>query len=260
MSNFEFRPETTWKISYPEHCVKYIEAFRRHYWDHQGVCSLIHDFFSSKCNVRTICELGSGTGVNLMYLSDFGYECFGYDSNQESISISRKRSEAIGKNINFELLDFTKSLPERQFDVVISLFVPVSLVDMTRLLERSSQIVAPGGYFVCMLLSVLPEFEEINHHQETNTEFLRIENTPVIRFNFYNKEGHQIEYNGVYFAGEAQGTQMFCDWDRYDLLTKAQVLDLSNSCFRQVYRTPIQGKPYQCPPMTYEILDIFQKI
>ena len=149
------KTERTWKITYPDDCVKYIEAFRRDCWDHQGVCQLLHEFFSQQGNVDTVCELGSGAGTNLMHLCDYGYECFGYDSNQESIAISKSRAESNRKNIHFELLDFSKGLPNRQFDAVVSLFVPISLEDMEELTKRSLQIVKPGGYFASMLLAVL---------------------------------------------------------------------------------------------------------
>lgn len=253
------RIEKSWRVTYPDDCIRYIEAFRRDCWDHQGVCRLLHEFFAQQGNVRTICELGSGAGTNLMHLCDYGYECFGYDSNQESVAISRNRAKSDGKDIQFELLDFAQRLASRQFDAVVSLFVPISLEDMEELIQRSWQIVKPGGYFACMLLAVLPEFENIPEHNVTNTEFLEVDGIPVTRFNYYKKHGHQIQYDGVYLAGEPQGTRMFQDRDRYDLLTKEQMLNIPETEYQHIYRTKIKGKPDQCPPMTYEVIDIFQK-
>lgn len=253
------RAENTWKVTYPEDCIKYIEAFRRHYWDHQGTCKLLDEFFSQQGNVQSVCELGSGAGTNLMYLDDYGYQCFGYDSNQESILLSQKRAESNEKNIEFNLLDFSKNLPNCQFDAVVSLFVPISLEDMEKLAQSCSQILKPGGYFACMLLAVLPEFEAIPEHNVTNTEFLEVDGTSVIRFNYYKKYGHQIQYDGVYFAGEPTGPRMFQDRDRYDLLTQEQMLKIADRGYRHIKRTKVQGKPDQCPPMTYEVIDFFQK-
>jgi SAM-dependent methyltransferase len=206
-----------------------------------------------------VCELGSGAGTNLIHLHDYGYECFGYDSNQESIVISKRRAESNGKNIEFDLLDFSKNLPNYQFDAVVSLFVPISLEDMEKLAQSCLQILKPGGYFACMLLAVLPQFEDIPEHNVTSTEFLEVDGISVIRFNYYKKHGHQIQYDGVYFAGEPQGPRMFGDRDRYDLLTKDQMLKIEETGYRHICRTQVQGKPDQCPPMTYEVLDFFQK-
>lgn len=260
MNAISARIEKNWKITYPQDCIKYIEAFRRHCWDHQGACQILDEFFSQSGRVRTVCELGSGAGTNLMHLADYGYQCFGCDSNQESISISKTRAESNGKNIQFQLLDFANHLPNHQFDAVVSLFVPISLEDMEGLAQRVLQILKPGGYFACMLLAVLPEFEQVWEHKVTSTEFLQVDGIPTIRFNHYKKQGYQIEYDCVYFANELTGPRMFCDRDRYDLLLNNQMLNLPKTSYRHVYRTPVEGKPEQCPPMTYEVIDIFQKI
>lgn len=255
------REEHSWRVSYPQDCVRYIEAFRRHYWDHQGVCRLLEEFFSTRSDVQSICELGSGAGTNLMYLSRSGYSCFGYDANKESISISQERANQAGQDIEFTLLDFTSELPKRTFDAVLSLFVPISLADMESLALRAREIIRPDGYFACMLLAVLPEFADQTDNDVNTNEFLEVDGVDVLRMNFFHKRGHQISFDGVYLANEEGGIRMFRDRDRYDLLTSfEQKLNLPSNLYRHVDRYRIYGKKDQCPPMTYEVLDILQRV
>src|SRR5215813_14506109 len=71
------RPKQSWIVSYPDNCVRYIEAFRRHFWDHAGVCRLLDEFFRADGNVHQVCELGSGAGTNMLNLAAYGYQCSG---------------------------------------------------------------------------------------------------------------------------------------------------------------------------------------
>lgn len=254
------RPKQSWEVTYPDKCVRYVEAFRRHFWDHAGVCGLLHDFFQQGGGVRTVCELGSGAGTNMLNLAAFGYDCRGYDANSESVEISTARSHAQAGEVDFTLLDFTRSLPDRQFDAVLSLFVPISLQDMETLAHKASAIVRPGGYFACMLLAQQPEFRDHARERKQSTEFLTIEDKHVLRFNFYQKNGHQIDYEGVYVIGDANGSTMAVDRDTYDLIEPNQFLRISRDLYRFVKRERIYGKPDQCPPMTFELLDIYQRI
>ena len=45
LSNSALRDESSWRVVYPENCIRYIEAFRRHYWDHEGVIRRPARFF-----------------------------------------------------------------------------------------------------------------------------------------------------------------------------------------------------------------------
>jgi SAM-dependent methyltransferase len=260
LSNSALRDESSWRVVYPENCIRYIEAFRRHYWDHAGVTRNLHDFFGARGGVKSICELGSGAGTNLTHLSDFGYECTGYDANEESISLSQSRAVNSGRNIGFSLLDFAQELPGRQFDAVVSLFVPISLEDMRSLAERAHSIIRPGGFFACMLLAVEPEFEKVPAKTVSTTEHLEVDDATVLRFNFFDKQNDQIAFRGIYLVNEAGHLRMFKDTDRYDLLTSSRDFALNPSRYQHELRQRVFGKPDQAPPMTYEVIDIYRKL
>lgn len=250
----------SWKISYQSDCVKFIEAFRRDCWDHQQVCSVLHDFFHNQLYpIQTICELGSGAGTNLQHLHQFGYSCTGYELNSESIAISRNRANLNNQNIDFNQVDFFHDLPSNKtFDAVISLFVPISISDMEKLADRAFDIINPGGYFIAMLLMVSPEFQNVSSKKVEYTESLEVDGIPVVRFNRYEKSLNQIDYLCTYLAGIGSDLQIFKDTDSYDLLVPQQRLRPKKE-YSFITRKEISGKPNQAPPMTMEVIDLFQK-
>lgn len=255
------RKESSWRVLYPRDCVKYIEAFRRYYWDHRGVCRMLHEFFQGQVGVRAVCELGSGAGTNLIHLAEHGYVCSGYDMNPESLEIAKSRAVSAGHEVEFSHLDFASALPGQCFDAVVSLFVPISLGDMEALAWRARDIVRPGGFFACMLLALQPDYAEEKDNDISTSEFLEIDGVDVVRLNYFRKRGYQVEFDGVYLANEPAGLRMFRDRDRYDLLSSGeQLLAVPEAAYRHVYRRRVEGKKDQCPPMTYEVLDIFQRL
>ena len=259
-STFAGTTETSWRVTYPKDCVKYIEPFRRHFWDHDGVCALLDGFFREIGDVRTVCELGSGGGTNLAHLARRGYRCFGYDSNEESVRMSRARASASGEASQFEVLDFADRLPTRQFDAVVSLFVPISLSDMRALALRSYEIIRPNGYFACMLLAAEDAFEHVAQRSVNTTEHLEIDGIDVVRMNFFEKSGDRIHFEGIYLANEPSGVRMFKDRDTYDLVVSSNQLVLPEDRFELTSNQRIFGKPDQAPPMTYEVVQIYRKL
>jgi len=251
--------EPAWRITYPNDCIRYVEAFRRHFWDHNGVCKLLDEFFRDEGSVQTVCELGSGAGTNLGHLSDLGYRCYGYDCSIESVEMSISRAKAAAAPTEFRLMDFFNDLPEREFDAVLSLFVPISLADMRDLAMRAHRIVRPGGYFACMLLAVQEEFETVAENTVTTTEHLEIGGEDVLRFNFFAKDGNRVAFEGVYLANSPGGLRMFKDRDTYDLMSAANPFTLPESHFERISRQRVYGKPNQAPPMSFEVLDIYRK-
>lgn len=249
----------SWRVTYPSDCVKYIEPFRREYWDHGGVCRLLDDFFKTQGDVRTVCELGSGGGTNLAHLAEHGYRCFGYDANEESVRMSRARAADRQESTEFELLDFASAVPDRSFDAVVSLFVPISLRDMRDLALKTHQIIRPGGYFACMLLAVEEPYHDVAERRTSTQEHLVIDGVDVVRMNFFEKSGDRIRFEGVYLANEPAGVRMFKDVDTYDLVSARQTLELPDDKFELLARERIYGKADQAPPMTYEIVEIYRR-
>lgn len=222
---------------------------------------MLHEFFQGQVGVRAVCELGSGAGTNLIHLAEHGYVCSGYDMNPESLEIAKSRAVSAGHEVEFSHLDFASALPGQCFDAVVSLFVPISLGDMEALAWRARDIVRPGGFFACMLLALQPDYAEEKDNDISTSEFLEIDGVDVVRLNYFRKRGYQVEFDGVYLANEPAGLRMFRDRDRYDLLSSGeQLLAVPEAAYRHVYRRRVEGKKDQCPPMTYEVLDIFQRL
>ena len=132
-------------------------------------------------------------------------------------------------------------------DAIISLFVPISLSDMEKLAINVSDKVNQGGYFICMLLGMLPEYKSQNNVIKRNTEHCIVDGNPVIRFNSYTKEESIINYEGIYFASGENGVKMFMDLDKYHLIQSDEKLELPAHLYRHITRIPIFGKPTQAP-------------
>ena len=251
----------SWQITYPEQTIKYIEAFRRKYWDHAGVCDMVAQAAQTHFGTTqvSLAELGCGAGTNLEHLHDHGFACFGYDRSEESIAICKRNAVESQRDIRYEQMNFDERLPARQFDVVVSLFVPISLSNMAELMDKASEVVKDGGLFICMLLACEEDYLGIPEKSVSNAEFMNIDGVDVLRNNIFTKKENLIEFQGAYFANEASGLRMFTDFDKYDLVTPSNDLP-SNTKFIKLARATVHGKPDQCPPMTIEVLDTYKKL
>ena len=252
--------DNSWEILYPDDCIRFIEAFRRKYWNHESVCTILDSFFKANSNIKTICELGSGGGTNLFALEKFGYNCLGVERNKESVEMSNNRAIESGSNVRFIEASFMDELNIEVQDAIVSLFVPISIADMKDLGLQAAPYIRKGGYFACMLLAVLPDYEEINHTSKYDMETLEVDGDRVIRFNFYVKNGNKISYEGVYIANSSGSPNMFVDKDIYELVNNERLIDFPDSMYTHVTRLPIIAKSGQAPPMTFELIDIYQKL
>lgn len=250
----------TWEIKYPPNAIQYIDAFRRDVFDYEECAAALHEIFSAQeRGVSTVCELGCGTGSNLLTLAGYGYRGTGADASEESVELARQRAADRGLDAEFHLMDFREQLPEGPFDAVVVLFVPLSLGDMRDLAKRAQQIVRPGGLFCCVLLGEDPATAgpELRFHEDA--EYVEHEGKPVARFNFYKKEGPQVEFNGIYLVpDDDQRAIMLRDRDHYDLIGDGRQLEVPDG-YEHVTDRKLQGGPRQHPPFTYESLEVFRR-
>jgi tellurite methyltransferase len=117
---------------------------------------------------KTVMDIGCGGGRNIYYFLKQGYEVFGVDANEEAIAQVREMAQQLAPSLpaeNFitaaiETMPFTKP----QFDLVISSAVLHFANDTTHfdtMLQRSWQLVKPGGFFFCRLASSIGIEKEI---------------------------------------------------------------------------------------------------
>ena len=100
---------------------------------------------------KRVLDLGAGTGL----LSYFWYQQFPHseyvlvDIADEMLNIARKRFES-ANNVSYQILDYSKSLPDTDFDVIISALSIHHLEDKDKaeLFQRIYNKLPIGGLFV----------------------------------------------------------------------------------------------------------------
>jgi len=103
--------------TYDEKYAKYYDMFNKGK-DYSKECDFLEEIFKrySKLSIKTILDLGCGTGLHDLELSKRGYEVTGLDLSKEMIEIAKKRGieTVIGDMSNFDL--------NEKFDAIICMF------------------------------------------------------------------------------------------------------------------------------------------
>ena len=107
-----------------------------------------------------VLDVGCGSGRNLVYLLQAGYEVFGLDPDATSIQAVRQLAARLAPHLppdNFRLEAIERSsLPDAFADVVLSSAVLHFARDdaqFTAMLRGSWRVLRPGGLFFCRLAS-----------------------------------------------------------------------------------------------------------
>lgn len=77
---------------------------------------------SYNSQIKSIINLGCGTGKHDLELAMLGYQCKGIDLSPLMIEIARQNSDLSGCGIEFEVADVRNYETDRKYDAVISLF------------------------------------------------------------------------------------------------------------------------------------------
>jgi tellurite methyltransferase len=107
-----------------------------------------------------ILDAGCGSGRNLVYLLQSGYEVFGADADPSAIEHTRRLAASLapslpGANFRAQMLE-EMSFPDAFADVVLSsavLHFARNDAHFTAMLEGCWRVLKPGGLFFCRLAS-----------------------------------------------------------------------------------------------------------
>lgn len=122
--------------------------------DYDAECDLLEGLFrGSGVAVRTVLDLGCGTGAHAVRLAQRGFEVVGVDLSDDMLRAARRRAGHAGSNTaTFVQGDIRSIRLGRQFDAVICMFAVLGYqttdVDVAQALDTVRSHLAPGGPFV----------------------------------------------------------------------------------------------------------------
>jgi len=89
-------------------------------WDPQTVDQSLLDYFDSnlKTKIHTVLEIGCGSGINTVWLSEQNYEVTAIDISSIAIDIAVENSKNLDKNIKFEVCDINEYNTSTVYDFI----------------------------------------------------------------------------------------------------------------------------------------------
>jgi len=122
--------------------------------DYDAECDLLEGIFRQSARpVRSVLDLGCGTGAHAVRLAQRGYEVVGVDLSDGMLEAARRRADRAGiTTVSFVHGDIRSLRLDRQFDAVICMFAVLGYQttddDVTLALDTVRHHLAPGGPFV----------------------------------------------------------------------------------------------------------------
>lgn len=104
----------------------------------------------------SVLDVGCGTGENVLYLAERGFDASGIDGAPSAIRKARAKAKRRNLKAHFEVADaLNLAVPKEQFDTVIDsgLFHVFPDDDRDRFRESLGRVVRPGGVYFLMCFS-----------------------------------------------------------------------------------------------------------
>lgn len=133
----------------------YASAYDFIYQDknYEEECDFIEDaFLKHSAKVKTILDLGCGTGGHAMILAKRGYCVLGVDRSKEMLEIARRKASEANLSINFIEGDILDLSLQQKFDAVISMFAvmgyQITNKAISGVCKTAREHLSPGGIFL----------------------------------------------------------------------------------------------------------------
>lgn len=260
----------SWEVSYSEGLVKYIDYFRKKYFQYDVFDTVIEGYIKKniKTNGKKICSLGSGTGRHEVELSKLGYEVIGLERNAEAVKLSREYVEECNANVKIMQCDFLKKdeldrVMEKigQVDIVVLLLIPISISDYAVAANNMAKWIKPGGVFVSDNFGYEDDIDTSRLVIESDVEVADNPNGDgyAVRMNYYEYRGNLINWDAIYFYhDENNQLRMNRDHDILDVVPEEEGVDPLNLDKNDFERLP-NYRVTECeaglnPPHLYEYL------
>jgi len=167
----------------------YANIYDALYYDknYEKECDFLEEVFHRFAfdGVKSILDMGCGTGGHAIPLAERGYGVYGIDRSERMLSVARKKTDAVGltDKIQFKTADVQDCVIDETFDAVIAMFAvlgyQVSNDELFSVIKTARRHLRPGGLFVCdfwygpAVLSQRPE-ERIKSVRENDDRIIRI--------------------------------------------------------------------------------------
>lgn len=122
--------------------------------DYDAECDFLEGIFRESARpVRSVLDLGCGTGAHAVRLAQRGFEVVGVDLSDNMLEAARRRAErAEPITVSFVREDIRTVRLGRQFDAVICMFAVLGYQttddDLARALDTVRSHLVPGGAFI----------------------------------------------------------------------------------------------------------------
>lgn len=102
--------------------------------------------------VRTVLDLGCGTGGHALRLAAKGYEVVGIDRSRGMVAVAKGKARKQGFDVRFARGDMTSFSLKRKYDAVISMFGGWGYIlpnrEVKKAIRRVHEHLEPGGLFL----------------------------------------------------------------------------------------------------------------
>jgi SAM-dependent methyltransferase len=122
--------------------------------DYERECDFVEDAFGrfAEGQVRSVLDLGAGTGNHALPLARRGYEVTGVDLSAEMVAIAREKAGEAGLGVEFREGDLREVRLDGTFDAVLLMFAVLGYqranADVRAALENARRHVRAGGVLV----------------------------------------------------------------------------------------------------------------
>jgi SAM-dependent methyltransferase len=185
----------------------------------------VHLPLLKSANIKTVLDLGCGTGNDVLRLVQQGFTVIGVDFSDEAVRLGREKAEKLGLKAQFIVADMAKRLPfdNAAFDAVMSnVAIHMFSDQITReLFQEIRRIVCPNGLFVF-------------HVNSTEDALIRAERHPPMR---EIEPNYFLEHHGqtMHFFSKEYLLDLLSDWKDVELKHYEIFHEQTGKLFKRVW-------------------------
>lgn len=124
-------------------------------------------------NVKTVLDMGCGSGEHVVALQQYGYKITGVDSSPDMIKVAKKRFP----NCNFEVSSMQEYVKEKQYDGIYCIFGTFNYLVKEReidiYLENTRKNLKPAGISILEIWNAIP-IKKIQRKPLTNVGMVKV--------------------------------------------------------------------------------------